>query len=175
MKRALLLNADYSPIKFISDVAAITLFYKERAEVVHGMNGKLSQWDDEFKSPSTSIRVPATIRLLKRVSKKWKVPRFRKKVLFNRDNWSCQFCAVPLNWKTITVDHILPSSRGGASSWLNCVVACKSCNRFKSNRTPEEAGMTLLQKPTVPNSFHFWDLQKSSDWHSDWDIYLRNV
>jgi 5-methylcytosine-specific restriction endonuclease McrA len=174
MKRALLLNADYAPIKFISDVDAITLFYKQRVEVVYGLDGNLSEWDEEFRSPSTSIKVPATLRLLKRVTKKWKVPRFRKKVLYNRDNWSCQFCGEHLNWKTITVDHLLPSSRGGDSSWLNCVVACKACNRYKSNKTPEEAGMTLLNKPAPPNSFHFWDLQKCSDWHDEWNIFLNN-
>lgn len=175
MKRALLLNSDYTPIKFISDVAAITLFYKQRIEIVTNENGDLSQWNEEFNSPSTSIKIPATVRLLKRVNKKWKVPRFRKRVLYNRDNWQCQFCGVGLNWKTITVDHVLPSSRGGDSSWLNCVAACKSCNRHKSNKTPEEAGMMLLNKPTVPNSFHFWDLQKSSAWHDDWNIYLKNI
>lgn len=172
MNRALLLNSDYSPLHFISDFEAITLFYKQRAEVVEGMSGKLSEWDEVFSSPSTSIRVPATMRLFKHVKKKWKPPRFRKKVLFNRDDWSCQFCGVKLTWESVTIDHVVPSSRGGGTTWLNCVTACRSCNRRKANRTPEEAGMKLRKQPAVPSSLHFWDAMKSRVWHPDWDVWL---
>lgn len=173
MKRALLLNTDYTPLHFISDFDAITLFYKGRAEVIEGMSGKKSEWDETFNSPSTSIRVPATMRLLRRVNKKWKPPRFRKKVLFNRDNWSCQFCGLKLNWENITIDHVMPSSRGGGTNWLNCVASCKPCNKRKANRTPEEAGMRLRQKPAMPSSLHFWDALKSSVWHPDWDMFIK--
>lgn len=172
MKRALLLNTDFSPLHFISDFDAITLFYKGRAEVIDGMDGKKSEWDETFNSPSTSIRVPATMRLLKRVHKKWKPPRFRKKVLFNRDNWQCQFCGTKLNWENITIDHVMPSSRGGQTSWMNCVAACKPCNKRKANKTPEEAGMRMLQRPAMPSALHFWDALKSSVWHRDWDMFI---
>ncbi len=175
MNRALLLNSDFTPLRFISDHDAITLFYKGKIEVITGLNGAPSEWDEVFNSPSTSIRVPATVRLLKRVNKKWKPPRFRKKVLFNRDSWKCQFCGVKLCSNTITIDHVMPSSRGGELSWSNCVSACKSCNKKKANRTPEEAGMRLLQRPVMPNSLHFWDAMRSSVWHSDWEIYLKHA
>lgn len=172
MKRALLLNADFTPLHFLSDHDAITLFYKGRAEIVHGMNGKQSVWDEVFRSPSTSINVPATMRLIKRVNKKWRQPRFNKKVLFNRDGWKCQYCNFKLSWETVTVEHVMPSSRGGALSWQNCVAACKPCNKRKANKTPEEAGMKP-QKPQTPMAIHFWDALKSSVWHPDWDIYIK--
>jgi 5-methylcytosine-specific restriction endonuclease McrA len=172
MNRALLLNADFTPLHFISDFDAIILFYKGRAEVVEGLDGKKSEWDATFDSPTTSIRVPATMRLVKRIHKRWKPPRFRKKVLFNRDNWECQFCNAKLNWETITIDHVMPSSRGGQTTWLNCVAACKPCNKRKANRTPEEAGMNLKVRPAIPNSLHFWDALKSNTWHPDWDMYI---
>jgi len=172
MKRALLLNSDYTPLHFLSDTDAIILFYKGRAEVVSGSDGKPSIWDETFNSPSTIIHVPATMRLLKRVNKKWKPPRFRKKVLFNRDNWSCQYCSEKLRWDSITIDHVLPSSRGGPTSWLNCVASCKHCNKSKANKTPDEAGMRLLKKPAVPTSLHFWDAMASSVWHDDWVMFL---
>lgn len=173
MKRALLLNSDYTPLHFISDIDAIILFYKGRAEVISGANGSPSLWEDVFKSPSTSIQVPATMRLIRRVNKKWKAPRFHKKVLFNRDNWRCQYCNVSLCKETITIDHLLPSSRGGTTTWFNCVAACKLCNKKKGNKTPEEANMVLLSVPTSPNSLHFWNAYKSSVWHPDWDLWLR--
>lgn len=172
MKRALLLNSDFTPLHFISDFDAITLYYKGRAEIISGVDGSPSVWDETFSSPSTSIQVPATMRLLKRVHKKWRQPRFRKKVLFNRDGWKCQFCSLKLNWETVTIDHVVPSSRGGGTSWSNCVTACKSCNKRKSNRTPDEAGMRLLSRPEPPSSLHFWDVMKSDVWHDDWAIYL---
>lgn len=173
MKRALLLNNDYTPLQFISDCDAIILFYKGRAEVVPGADGTPSEWDEVFSSPSTSIRVPATMRLKnRRVIKKLKPPKFRKKVLFNRDSWKCQFCGAPLTWESVTIDHVHPSSRGGPTSWLNCVTACKPCNRRKANKTPEEAGMKLLSQPSTPSSLHFWDLGRANSFHPDWDIYI---
>ena len=173
LKRVLLLNSDYSPLHFISDIDAITLFYKGRAEVVCGIDGDLSEWDEVYSSPSTSIRVPATMRVIKRVHRKWRQPRFRKRVLFNRDNWRCQYCNTPLVAKTVTIEHVLPSSRGGHTSWTNCVTACKPCNRKKGSKTPEEAGMKLLSKPVTPSAMDFWDAMKSNVWHKDWDLFLQ--
>lgn len=174
MKRALLLNSDFTPLHFLSDMDAITLYYKGRAEIVFNMEGNRSEWDESFNSPSTIIKIPATMRLLKRVNKRWKPPRFRKKVLFNRDGWKCQYCSVKLSWDVITIDHVMPSSRGGGTTWINCVSACKPCNKRKANRTPDEAGMNLLKAPAMPTSLHFWDAMKSTDWHPDWAMFLPN-
>lgn len=172
MKRALLLNSDYTPLHFITDFDAIILIYKGKAEVILGVDGKPSLWEDVFSSPTTSIQVPATMRLHKKITKNWRLPRFHKKVLFNRDNWSCQYCGTKLCKDLITIDHLVPTSRGGVTSWNNCVTACKYCNRKKANKTPDEANMSLMSKPIVPTSLHFWDLIKSNVWHPDWDIWI---
>ena len=173
MKRALLLNSDYSPLHFVSDEEAIILFYKGRAEVIASpVTGKPSEWDEVWSSPSTSIAVPATLRVLKRVNKRWKPPRFRKKVLFNRDGWKCQYCGCKLGWTTITIDHVMPQARGGPTSWLNCVSACRPCNRRKDCKTPDEANMKLLKKPANPTPLHFWDALRSDSWHEDWDVFI---
>lgn len=173
MKRALLLNATFEPMNFISDERALRLLIKGRAEVITNMEGARSEWNGMFfVSPSHKIPVPATLRLLKRVNRRWKPPRFRKKVLFNRDGWKCQFCGCKLLWNTATIDHVHPSSRGGTTSWLNCVASCKPCNKQKANRTPEEAGMKLLQPVRLPNALHFWDITRSNVWHEDWEIFL---
>lgn len=151
---------------------AVTLFYKGAAEVINGIEGTPAVWNEFFRSPSTSIQVPATMRLKKYVNKRWKAPRFRKKVLFNRDNWKCQYCGVKLCWSNIEVEHVMPSSRGGATSWFNCVAACKPCNKRKRDQTPDEAGMPLLKRPVAPTALHFWDAMKSDSWHASWDSFI---
>lgn len=171
MKRALLLNADWAPLHFISDWRAIRLVLKGRAEIISVSDGQ-SVWEETFNTVSQRIPIPATLRLLERVNKKWKAPRFRKKVLFNRDNWSCQFCGVKLRWDNVTIDHVMPRSRGGQTTWLNCVTACRPCNRRKDDRTPDEANMKLAKQPALPSTLHFWDASKSSVWHPDWNQLL---
>lgn len=181
MKRALLLNADWTPLHFIPDRRAIRLLLLGRAEVITDFQtGEPSVWDDEaFTSPGLTpdaplkqFDIPATLRLHRFVHKKWKPPRFRKKVLFNRDNWSCQYCGTKLVWENIEIEHIIPTSRGGQTVWLNCVTACRPCNKRKGNRTPEEAGMKLLKQPTNPSSLHFWDALKTDCWNSGWDSFV---
>lgn len=172
MKRALLLNSTYEPLHFVSDIDAIILLYKGLVEVVSGEDGNPSVWDETFRSPSVEWHVPATIRLLHHVKRRWKPPRFRRKVLFNRDNWRCQYCSSKLNNDTVTIEHVFPSSRGGTTSWKNCVAACKQCNKKKANKTPEEANMKLLKQPAEPSTLHFWDAQKSNVWHPDWELFL---
>ena len=173
MSRALLLNADWSPLRFVSDRRAVMLFMNGRAEVVHDfLSGSSCVWDETFASPCTLIKVPATLRLKRFVNYRWKPPRFRS-VLFNRDGWRCQYCGDKLSDRSIEVEHILPASRGGQTSWSNCVATCKPCNKKKANRTPEEAGMQLLRKPMIPTSLHFWDALKSDDWHETWNAFVK--
>lgn len=172
MKRALLLNADWTPLHFVTDVKAIYLVLKERAEVIALADGQPSLWSESFTTPNITIALPATLRLFNRVNKKWKPPRFRKKVLFNRDNWQCQYCGVELTWESVSIDHVLPSSRGGQTSWHNCVASCKPCNRKKGDSTPEEASMHLHVKPALPKAMHFWDAMRSNSWHPDWNHFI---
>lgn len=167
MKRVLLLNADYSPLHFITDTRAIVLLYKKKAE-------QLAKWDDVVKTASSELELPATIRLVDYVSKHWRTPRFKRRALFNRDAWTCQYCGDKLNWNTITIDHVNPRSLGGVTSWTNCVAACSRCNKKKANQTPDAANMHLLKKPTTPQSYHFWNISVDSDeWHSDWVQFFQ--
>lgn len=166
MKRVLLLNADWSPLHFITDMRAIVLLYGHKAELV-------SEWDEEISSPTTTWQLPATVRLVKYVSKRWRAPRFKRRALFNRDAWTCQYCGDKLGWSTITIDHVKPKSLGGVTSWQNCVSSCGRCNKHKANQTPEGADMRLLKKPVVPQSYHFWNITVGSDeWHPSWKMFF---
>ncbi|KQY86236.1 MULTISPECIES: HNH endonuclease [Roseateles] len=81
------------------------------------------------------------------------VPTFGKGKLLKRDRHTCAYCGVVQDHRALTVDHIVPASRGGALSWMNTVAACRACNSRKAARTPDEARMPLLFAPFVPSRF----------------------
>lgn len=180
MSRALLLNANWAPLNFIPDYRAVRLIMLDRAEYVYDFQtGEKCVWGEPFTSPGPTLDaplktfdVPATLRLKKFVNKRWKAPRFRKRVLFNRDNWRCQYCGVKLGYHNVEVEHIMPQSRGGDTSWRNCVTSCHDCNKKKDNKTPEEAGMSLLSRPSDPKKLHFWDASRQELWHSSWENFI---
>lgn len=175
IKRSLLLNSNGEPLQFISEIRAIKLMLSGRAELQAGMTGEPSYWEGEYSAMSFKFKLPAVLRLknyiVRRIDRK--PPRFQKRVLFNRDAWSCQYCGIELTYSAITVDHIIPVCKGGPTSWKNCVAACKACNRKKGGKTLEECDMKLKKKPTEPSSLHFWDISKSAAWHDDWFMFVN--
>lgn len=175
MRRVLQLNTTWEPMNFIADVDAMYLINKGRAKIIHNMEGNLSVWDDlVYRSATQEWPIPATIVLVgSRVNHRPRRPRFRKKVLFNRDKWTCAYCRKKLNHRSATVDHIHPDSKGGLTTWENCVTACGACNRRKANKLLSESGMTLHYLPKAPSSLDFWDISRCSAYHSDWDIFLK--
>jgi 5-methylcytosine-specific restriction endonuclease McrA len=172
MKLSLLLNNDYAPLNFVLPARALRLLLRGSAEVV-SVNGP-SMWDISFNSPSMTFKIPATLRLNRRVPRVDMLPRFKRNALFNRDNWQCQYCCSKLDDDTATIDHIVPKMHGGARSWKNCVTACKSCNIKKGCKSLVASGMKLLKNPGSPKSYHFWDIRKKNfEWHDDWVHFLR--
>ena len=77
----------------------------------------------------------------------WKLPPVNRRGILRRDHNSCQYCG---STKNLTLDHVIPRSRGGRHTWENVVAACSECNGRKGNRTPTEAGMPLRTKPKAP-------------------------
>lgn len=164
-RRTLMINTDYSPLDFIDEVAAVVLVWEGKAEPV-------SFWPGEsIRSACDEFEVPAIIRLLSRVKRPHRPPRFTRRVLFNRDGWKCVYCGKKLTALDATVDHIVPRSHGGRTSWKNCVTSCKPCNKRKADRTPAEAGMRLGVVPKNPNPYHIWDRVHREDYHPDWEMY----
>jgi 5-methylcytosine-specific restriction endonuclease McrA len=142
--RVLVLNATFEPINVCSVRRAVVLLLKEKAEVVeHGA------W--ELHSERSSITRPIVIRLVSYVH----VPRdmHRRKItrraVFARDGWTCQYCGSRSN---LTVDHVIPRSKGGNSSWENIVASCAPCNRRKGDRLPRQAGMHPRRPPRAPHA-----------------------
>jgi 5-methylcytosine-specific restriction endonuclease McrA len=145
--RVLVLNATYEPINVCTVRRAVVLLLKEKAEVVeHG--------EFALHSVSCTISRPVVIRLVTYV----RIPRdtHRRKItrraVFARDDWTCQYCGSRSN---LTVDHVVPRSKGGSSSWENIVASCAPCNRRKGNALPRQAGMRLLKRPRTPSPHVF--------------------
>ena len=139
----LVLNATYEPINVCTVRRAAVLLLKEKAELV-----ERSTWS--LRSEHTSLPKPMVIRLVSYVN----VPRdtHRRKItrraVFARDRWTCQYCGSRSN---LTVDHVIPRSKGGDSSWTNIVASCAPCNRRKGDHLPQAIGMHPRRSPTTPN------------------------
>jgi len=166
MNKCLLLNSTYEILCFIPERRAIKLLFKQdKVEV-------LSTWDHYIYK---NIKHPAILRLKNHVKRKFFSTAFSRKALIKRDKSTCQFCAIKLPAAHVTIDHVIPKAQGGGTSFLNCVVSCKSCNNKKGGKTPEQAGMTIINKPIHPGFSTTFNLNledKFECWHSDWEPYI---
>lgn len=161
----LLLNATYEPLQVISLRRALILVLIGKAELVEASSRLVN-------SPSLALPEPLVIRLLRRVRtpQRFDVPLSRSAVLA-RDEHTCQYCGERPGRHLLTVDHVLPQSRGGGWSWTNLVAACPACNARKADRTPEEAGMALLRPPRKSHYVGVALLSEARQ-HPAWRPYL---
>lgn len=140
MEKVLVLNADFTPLNVTSVYKGFVLVSKGKAEVLKASDKPILSGMDKF------VR-PLIIRLLNFVKfriHKLKINRHR---LYRRDNHECTYCG---GKKNLTIDHIVPKSKGGENTWLNLITCCSSCNRLKGDRTPEEANMKMNIRPFEP-------------------------
>ena len=93
---------------------------------------------------------------------------FSRRTIYRRDNNQCQYCGRKPGTPELNIDHVIPRSRGGLTTWENCVLSCVVCNKRKADRTPEEAGMTLLRQPKKPR----YTLLKSDYRCKSWESIL---
>jgi 5-methylcytosine-specific restriction endonuclease McrA len=146
--RVLVLNASFEPINVCTVRRAAVLVLKNRAEIL-----ERSDWN--LHSESLTLPRPVVIRLTTYV----KIPRdaHRRKItrraVFARDRWTCQYCGN--GGGTLTVDHVIPRSKGGTSGWDNIVTCCAPCNRRKGDRLPRHAKMRPRRAPKPPSSTVF--------------------
>jgi 5-methylcytosine-specific restriction endonuclease McrA len=143
MDKVLVLNADYTPINVTSQQRGFNLVYKGKAEVLKSSDNPI------YASYENFVR-PLIIRLLKYVKYKVRNIRVNRTRIFRRDNDECVYCG---STKQLTLDHVIPRSRGGSNSWDNLVTCCHNCNVRKSNKTPQEANMFMTKKPYEPSFF----------------------
>src|SRR4051794_24270002 len=162
--RVLVLNATYEPINVCTVRRAVVLLLKEKAEVIE--HGEL-----HLHSATHTMTRPVVIRLVSYV----RIPRdtHRRKItrraVFARDEWTCQYCGSRSN---LTVDHVIPRSKGGPSSWDNIVASCAPCNRRKGDHHLNHANMTLRRAPRAPGP-HVFIQVASPTIPQSWRQYLR--
>lgn len=148
MERCVILNGDYTFLNIVNWRRAICLMVKQKVEVLKFSKKAIRNGEGEIIT-----YVPLVMRLIKiiRMIYKNKVP-FTKKNVFVRDKYRCAYCG---SSQDLTVDHVIPRSRGGKNNFDNCITACKPCNNKKDRRTPSEAKMYLSHQPYAPTISEF--------------------
>ena len=140
-KKVLVLNQSYQPITVTTVKKAITLTWRNKVEMIEVS-------EQVLRSPNTEFPFPLVIRLKSHVRyNPFRRVELNRKNLFKRDNNTCVYCG---SKDELTLDHVLPKSRGGRTSWDNVVTACHKCNNKKDNKTPEEAGLQMKVNPKQP-------------------------
>lgn len=162
-ERTLVLNSNYQVIGIVPWSRAISLIYEDIAETLCEWNNDVKReiaYDREVSNNDRKYvyKIPAIIVLKNNnVLPKHRTVKFSKVNVFYRDDFTCQYCGykgdhvTTTKSKRMTIDHILPVSKGGKTSFENCVAACAECNFKKSNSFLHEVGMKLLRKPVVPS------------------------
>ena len=157
----LVLNRHWQPVGVATVARSLTLVAAERARIVDPADFQQHTWadwaqliprDDEpcVQSVAFRIRVPEVITLTHYDRVPINTVTFSRRNIYKRDRYTCQYCGAQPGSEELTIDHVQPRSRGGTSTWENCVLACMDCNKLKADRTPTEAHMPLKKAPVRP-------------------------
>ena len=165
-KPVLVLNASYEPIHVCAVRRALVLLVKGVAHTEEATEGRVH-------SPSRSLAIPSVIRLLeyRRIPRQMRA--ISRKNILVRDQYTCQYCNNQFGAGELTLDHVVPRSRGGANTWENLVACCLNCNNRKGDRLPHEAAMSLRRQPK-PFSLHTSRslMRQLGNHQEDWRKYL---
>jgi 5-methylcytosine-specific restriction endonuclease McrA len=162
----LVLNASYEAINICTLKRAMKM-------IIKGVACTEEESEREIRSPSVSMRIPLVIRLVHYVHIPRCVVKFSRKNVFIRDQYICQYCQTQFHPPMLTLDHVLPRSRGGGTVWDNVVTACKKCNTKKGNRTPREARMFPKRNPKAPSILTYLYLNRHfRTYDPSWKKYL---
>lgn len=162
----LVLNASYEAINVCNLRRAMKMVFKGTAQTE-----ELS--DIDIHSPSAAIKAPHVIRLVNYVHVPRSVVKFSRRNVLVRDQYTCQYCQIEMSAAHLTMDHVIPISRGGETTWENVVTACKKCNNAKGNKMLYETRLALERQPKTPSILTY--LQRNRHFrgcHPSWRKYL---
>jgi 5-methylcytosine-specific restriction endonuclease McrA len=157
----LVLNRNWQPVNVASVARALVLVWNDSAKVVDPEDYRLYTWADWSQLAQQSgdlfiqavrqrLRVPEVIALAAYDKLPSAAVSFSRRNIFKRDHYTCQYCGAQPGSEELSIDHVIPRSRGGQSSWENCVLSCIACNKRKGDRLPRQAGMKLRKLPERP-------------------------
>jgi 5-methylcytosine-specific restriction endonuclease McrA len=187
----LVLNRSWQPVGVASVSRSLTLVWNDSARVVDPADFQLYTWSDWsrlvpqadelfIQSVKFRLKVPEVISLTNYDRIPRKTVAFSRRNIYQRDRYTCQYCGVQPGSEELTIDHVLPRSRGGTSTWENCVLACMECNKRKADRTPLEAHMPLHKSPVRPawKPMYAWHSMRIESWskfisEAYWNVQLE--
>ncbi|HJO22380.1 MAG: HNH endonuclease [Myxococcota bacterium] len=181
----LVLNRSYMPIHVTSARRAFSLIYQDIAQAVAGEYETFdfdawrrlcpSRGEEVIGTPSGSIRVPRVIllRYYDRIPKRH--IRYSRVNIFTRDKFTCQYCSARPPRSQLNLDHVIPRSLGGRTTWENVVASCVDCNRRKGGRTPHQARVLLKRKPERPRWTPLVNLASATIRYEEWQPFLSIV
>lgn len=190
----LVLNKFFMALHVVSAKRAFALLCKETAEVISIDDGKFNSYNFEnwkdvslykaksdlpeddnaswIRTVSFEIEIPKIIRLLFYDKLPRSNVKFNRRNIFARDENKCQYCGQRFSTSELSLDHIIPKTYNGKTTWTNIVCACTECNKKKGGRTPEQAGMKLIRKPVKPKHSPVLSLKLRSDKYRSWKQFL---
>jgi 5-methylcytosine-specific restriction endonuclease McrA len=191
----LVLNKLFMAVHIISVRRAFILLCKDLAEVVSLEDGQFATYDfetwrevsefrakhfrqvddDWVRTATSEIQVPRVIRLLGYEKLPRQTVKFNRRNIFARDHNQCQYCGKKFPTTELSLDHIVPRSQGGMSTWENIVCSCINCNVKKGGRTPKQAHMTLIRKPEKPKRSPLLNLKLTLTKYQSWKTFLENA
>lgn len=188
----LILNRFYMAVRVVDVRRALTLLYRGCAEVITIEEHQYSNYDfetwcevsqiyslekqpgeDYVQAVGFEIQVPRIVRLTRYDKLPISSVRFNRKNLFARDNHSCQYCGQTRPIGQLSLDHVVPRSLGGKTTWENIVCSCMKCNSRKGGRTPAQAGMVLLNQPTKPKSNPAMSIPMTDPRYECWKTFVQ--
>ena len=159
----LVLNQDYTPLTICSVQRAFMLIFLDKADLIEKIEGRT------LRSIAKTFPFPSVVKIRKYVHIPYQGVVLSRQNIFKRDGGTCQYCGTN---KDLTLDHVIPSSKGGKSSWTNLVTACKKCNSRKGDFSLEKAGMQLRKQPAKPSYLSFIRMNNGA-YREEWDTYLN--
>lgn len=190
----LVLNRFFLPVHVVSVRRAFILLYRDCAEIIHLEDGHFHNYDfpawceisafrshdkqpgDEWvQSVKFEVQVPRVVRLLRYERQPRSVLRFNRRNLFARDGNRCQYCGRSFPSHQLSLDHVMPRSRGGETSWQNVVCSCVNCNTKKGSQTPQEAHMRLMTTPAEPKANPLLLQKLTNPKYACWRTFLPHL
>ena len=170
-RKTLLLTSWMFPLRIITWQGAVKMIYEGKVDV-------LAEYNEEIRSPSVVWKMPAVIRIYRKLTRKTSKVKFSRMNIYTRDNFTCQYCGHKYynNQRMLSYDHVIPKCDGGRTTFTNIVTACKPCNAYKDNKSCDEVGMWPLNQPTHPKFLPIVGPRISVEWAPiEWIPFLPNA